>query len=149
MGEDNALFDGVVTEGTERQSHSLQHNGNAPRNQKANPVAREGCRLIHAWYTDLFAELIDKMRRIDEGGTSLLDNSMVLYTSYMADGGHGIKDYPTLLVGKAQGKLKTGLHHAYPLDTPVANLYAEMLNCLDPSIKGFGDSNGRLPGLRA
>jgi hypothetical protein len=156
LGEDNAMFDGVVTGGSERQAHSLEHNGNAAKNQTPNRVAREGCRQIHAWYTELFAEMIGKLQQIDEGGSTLLDNCMILYTSYMADGGHGIDDYPTLLVGKAQGKLKTGQHLAYPIGTPVANLYVEMLNCLDPRIRNFGDSHsannqafgGRLPGLR-
>ena len=121
-----------------------------------NAVAREGCRQIHAWYTKLFAELIGKLQRIDEGGSPLLDNCLILYTSYMADGGHGIEDYPTLLAGKAQGKLKAGRHIAYPVGTPVANLYVEMLNCVAPKIRTFGDSHtaekqtfkGRLPGLR-
>jgi hypothetical protein len=95
------------------------------------------------------------LQQADEGGSTLLDNCLILYTSYMADGGHGIEDYPTLLVGKAQGKLKTGMHHAYPVGTPVANLYVEMLNCLGVPTRSFGDShtsktqafNGRLPGI--
>jgi hypothetical protein len=155
LGEDNAMFDGVVTAGTEKQAHALEHNGNAPKNQKPNPIAREGCRQIHAWYTQLFAELIAKLQQADEGGSTLLDNCLILYTSYMADGGHGIEDYPTLLVGKAQGKLKTGKHHAYPIGTPVANLYVEILNCMGVPTRSFGDShtsktqafNGRLPGM--
>ncbi len=156
LGEDNAMFDGVVTGGTERQAHALEHNGNAPKNQRPDPVAREGCRQIHAWYTRLFAEMVGKLRQIDEGGTPLLENCLILYTSYMADGGHGIEDYPTLLVGGAQGRLNTGRHLAYPVGTPVANLYVEMLNCLDARVRAFGDSHtaenrsfdGRLPGLQ-
>ena len=70
-------------------------------------------------------------------------------------GGHSTEDYPTLLVGKAQGKLRTGQHLTYPVGTPVANLYVEMLNCLDSRVRSFGDSHtarkqafdGRLPGL--
>jgi hypothetical protein len=155
LGEDNAMFPGVVTGGTEYQAHALEHNGNAPGNQQPNAVAREGCRQIHAWYTKLFAEMVAKMRDIDEGGSSLLDNSLILYTSYMADGGHGVEDYPTLLVGGAQGTLKTGRHLAYPVGTPVANLYVEMLDRMGAKAKSFGDSHtakrrafdGRLPGL--
>src|SRR5262249_46285873 len=61
LGDDNALFYGVVTAGTERQAHVLEHFGNFARNQTPNPVAREGCRQIHVWYTRLFAEMIAKM----------------------------------------------------------------------------------------
>jgi hypothetical protein len=33
------------------------------------------------------------MRAIDEAGSSLLDNSQVLYAAALANGGHGTKDY--------------------------------------------------------
>ena len=83
------MFPGVVTVGYERHCHTLEHQGNAGRPEDADPIAREACRQIHAWYTELFAEMVAKMKAIDEGGSTLLDNSMILYTSYMADGGHG------------------------------------------------------------
>jgi hypothetical protein len=84
------------------------------------------------------------MRAIDEAGSSLLDNSMVLYTSYMANGGHGTKDYPILLAGRGKGTIRTGRHVAYPQDTPVANLYVEMLNRMGDPRAAFGNSTGRL-----
>jgi hypothetical protein len=98
---------------------------------------------------------VRKMKTIDEGGTPLLDNCMLLYTSYMADGGHGQRDYPCLLAGKAGGTLKTGRHIAYKPNTPVSNLYVEMLNRVGVKTEKFGEShssknqqyNGRLPDL--
>lgn len=135
-GSDGALFPGVVTVGYEYHMHTLEHQGNAARVEDADPISREGCRQVHAWYTQLFAHVVERMRNIDEGGSTLLDNSMLLYTSYMADGGHGTKDYPVLLAGRAGGTLKPGRHVAYQKDTPVANLYAEML-------KRMGDTSGR------
>jgi len=125
LGSDEALFPGVVTVGYEHHAHTLEHHGNAARVEDADPVAREGCRQIHAWYTQYFAEAIAKMRAIDEGGSSLLDNTVLLYTSYMADGGHGRRNYPVLLAGRGGGTLKTGRHIAYQKDTPMANLYVE------------------------
>lgn len=154
-GDDGAMFPGVVTVGYERHCHTLEHQGNAGRVEDADPIAREALRQIHAWYTEAFAEMIVKMKAIDEGGSSLLDNSMILYTSYMADGGHGRTDYPALLAGKAGGTLKTGQHIACEKGTPVANLYIEMLDRMGVHVERFGDShsspkqthNGRLPGL--
>ncbi len=155
LGSDGALFPGVVTVGYEHHAHTLEHHGNARRIEDADPIAREGCRQIHAWYTSLFAEMVDKMKAIDEGGSSLLDNTMLLYTSYMANGGHGRKDYPYLLVGNAQGTIRTGRHVAYQEDTPAANLYVEMLNRMGIHDGRFGNSHtspkaaydGRLPDL--
>lgn len=155
IGDDGAYFPGVVTVGYERHCHTLEHQGNAAPVENADPIAREACRQIHAFYTSLFAEMVRKMKEIDEGGSSLLDNTMLLYTSYMADGGHGTNDYPALLVGKAQGKLKTGRQVVYQSKTPVANLYVELLDRLGVKAEGFGNSkssknaayDGRLPGL--
>ncbi len=155
VGSDEALFPGVVTVGYERHCHTLEHQGNAGRPEDADPIAREACRQIHAWYTMLFAEMIQKMKQIDEGGSSLLDNSMILYTSYMADGGHGTRDYPVLLAGRCGGSLKPGRHIAYKPETPTANLYVEMLNRMGVKADEFGNSrtaehaayDGRLPGL--
>lgn len=155
VGTDESLFPGVVTVGYERHCHTLEHQGNADKPEHADPIAREACRQIHAWYTSLFGEMIRGMKSIDEGGSTLLDNTMMLYTSYMADGGHGKDDYPVLLAGNAQGTLKTGRHVAFPRGTPVSNLYIEMLDRVGVQVEEFGDSrtskhaafNGRLPGL--
>jgi hypothetical protein len=157
-GSDESLFPGVVTVGYERHCHTLEHQGNDGRGpQFADPIAREACRQVHAWYTTLFAEMVTKMKAIDEGGSSLLDNSMILYTSYMADGGHGRSDYPALLVGKAGGTLKGGRQINFQKDTPASNLYLEMLDRMGAKLTEFGESKvsskaaygGRLPGLNA
>jgi len=154
-GDDGALFPGVITVGYERHCHTLEHQGNAGRVEDADPIAREALRQIHVWYTELFAELGRKLKAIDEGGSSLLDNCLLLYTSYMADGGHGRHDYPALLLGRAGGALKPGRHLACKQRTPMANLYVEMLNLVGARVDHFGDSrtskhaahDGRVPGL--
>lgn len=155
-GSDESMFPGVVTVGYERHCHTLEHQGNASRPEDADPIAREACRQIHAWYTQLFAETVRKLRDIDEGGSSLLDNTLLMFTSYMADGGHGRDDYPVVLAGKAGGALKTGRHLAFDKKAPMSNLYVEMLNLFGIPTTSFGDSetsrfadslNSRLPGL--
>jgi hypothetical protein len=155
-GSDDCMFPGVVTVGYERHCHTLEHQGNAGNPEDADPISREALRQVHAWYTGLFAEMIRKMKAIDEGGTSLLDNSLILYTSYMADGGHGRDHYPVLLAGRAGGTLRTGRHLVFPKKAPVANLYVEMLDRMGVPTETFGDSQtsrfagsygGRLPGL--
>ena len=105
--------------------------------------------------TSMFGEMVKRMKSIDEGGSTLLDNTMLLYTSYMADGGHGKDDYPVVLAGNAQKTLKTGRHVAFPKKTPMSNLYVEMLDRMGVKAGEFGESkvskhaafDGRLPGL--
>jgi hypothetical protein len=154
-GSDEAQFPGVVTVGYETHCHTLEHQGNAGRIEDADPISREALRQIHVWYTQLFADFVKKLRTIDEGGSTLLDNSLLLYTSYMADGGHGTQDYPVALVGRAGGTLKPGRHIAYKPQTPVANLYAEILDRMGAKTDKFGENltsehrqyDGKLPGL--
>ena len=151
-------WSGIVTVGFERHWHTLQHTGSSGggnRGEKADPIAREGQRQVHEWFTRGLSRLVTKMKNIDEGGTSLLDNTLLLYTSYMSNGGHGNHDFPTLLVGNAQGTLKTGRHVAYPMDTPHSNLFVEMLHRMGVEVDEFGESkkspnaryDGRLPDL--
>jgi len=155
FGSDDAEFPSVVTVGYERHTHIMEHRGNHGRVELREPIAREGLRQIHAWYTSLLAEAIRKMKAIDEGGSSLLDNCMILYTSYMADGGHGTQNFPVALIGKAQGKLKGGRQVDYKPRTPMANLYVEMLERMGVAVDSFGESKlastpaygGRLPDL--
>jgi hypothetical protein len=154
-GSDEAQFPGVVTVGYETHCHTLEHQGNAGRVEDADPISREALRQIHVWYTQLFAGMVKRMKEIDEGGSTLLDNTLLLYTSYMADGGHGTRDYPVLLVGKAGGTLKPGRHIAYKPKTPVANLYAEILDRFGVKTETFGENmtsphrqyDGKLPDL--
>lgn len=149
------LYHGVVTVGTEREGHNLDHNGGYHNPDQADPIAREACRQKHEWMTRMFSKTVAKMKQIDEGGSSLLDNSMVLYTSYMANGGHGLEEVPALLLGKAGGRLRTGRHLRVEPGTPVANLYCEMLNIMGVPTEEFGENltaktvryDGRLPGL--
>ena len=155
-GSDECMFPGVVSVGYERHCHTLEHQGNAGRPEDADPIAREACRQIHAWYNELFAETLRKLKAVDEGGSTLLDSSLILFTSYMADGGHGQDDYPVILAGGTGGRLAGGRHLAFGGRAPVANLYVEMLNLAGVPTTAFGDSatsryagslGGRLPGL--
>lgn len=154
IGAEGFMFPGIVTVGYEHHYHTLQHQGNARTVEEADPISREACRQINAWYASLIAEAVAKMKSIDEGGTSLLDNSMILYTSYMANGGHQKHDYPCALIGKAKGTLPGGQHIACEAKTPVSNLYVEMINRMGIETDTFGDNKadygkhgGRIPGL--
>ena len=80
---------------------------------------------------------------------------MLLYTTYMADGGHGTRRLPGAAGRPGRRTLRTGRHIAYQRDTPVANLYVEMLTRMGDKSGFFGNSqtsakaayNGRLPDL--
>jgi hypothetical protein len=96
----------------------------------------------------LFAGFLTKLKNTKEGDSNLLDQSMIVYGSGISDGNvHTHDQLPTLLAGRADGWLNPGRHIIYQRETPVANLFATMLERLDVRPEHVGDSTGRLAGL--
>ena len=88
------------------------------------------------------------MKSLDEGGKSLLDNSMIMFGGSLKDGSiHAVEDLPILLAGGGKGTLKPGRRVRAPERTPICNLYVSMLNRMGIPEKSFGDSTGPLEGL--
>ncbi len=121
--------------------HSLSHHaGNAEKLEKIRQIDR--------FYVEQFAYLLKRLSGIREGEGTLLDHSMILYGCAISDGNrHNHNELPILLAGKAGGTLKTGRHVRYPKDTPLCNLFLEMLDRVGVRQERFGDSTGRLPDL--
>jgi len=58
------------------------------------------------------AGLADELRKLPEGGGNVLDNTLILGTSEHANpNSHNYKDHPLVLVGKACGNIRAGMHH--------------------------------------
>ena len=98
---------------------------------------REACRQMHEWYTRLFGETLARMKSIDEGGSSLLDNTLLVYTSYMADGGHSREDYPILLAGRGSNEATDRSprdHTTYDTNYDTAPSWDETVETTDESV---------------
>jgi hypothetical protein len=88
------------------------------------------------------------MKSAQEGGRSLLDNSMIVYGAGLSDGNaHLHEDLPTLLLGKGGNYFKTGRRVLARRETPMCNLFLTMMDRMGVHTEHFGDSNGRLDGL--
>jgi hypothetical protein len=73
---------------------------------------------------------------------------MVLFGSALRDGNeHNPHNLPTVLAGRAGGRLAPGRHLVYSKDTPLCNLYVSMLDRVGARVDRFGDSTGPLEGL--
>src|SRR6201987_5890744 len=84
--------------------HPLTHHGNDP--QKIAKVAR-----INRFHVSLFAEFLAKMRATREGNGSLLDHSLYLYGSGMANPNQPDHDnLPILVAGGGAGRMRGGRH---------------------------------------
>jgi len=95
--------------------------------------------------------MIEKMMGVEEAdGTTLLDNSMVLFGSGISDGDkHDHVNLPVVVVGKGGGTFRTGQHLKCRPDTPMSNLLLAMLRQAHVPVVRFGDSTEPLPGLLA
>jgi hypothetical protein len=78
------------------------------------------------------------------GDKSLLDQSMVIWGSPMADANlHNHRRCPLIFFGKANGKLQGNLHLKAPDGTPMANAMLSALHMLGmEDCTSFGDSTG-------
>lgn len=106
--------------------------------------------LINRWHVEQYAYLLGKLRSMKEREGTVLDNSMILYGSGLRDGNsHNPHNLPILLGGSGGGRIATGQHLSFGRDTPLANLYAAMLNAFGTGQERFADSTGMLPGVLA
>jgi hypothetical protein len=123
----------------------LTHNGKAPE-------AEAMYLRTNQFHTEQFAYLIQRMKDIDEGGTSLFDNSLLLFCSNLFDGDtHSADEMPMLLAGHGGGALKTGRVLDY-MDKGddgrrACSLYLSLMDRMGVSLDRFGDTSQRLVDL--
>ena len=123
----------------------LTHNGRAP--------ALEAMYLkTNQFHVQQFTYLMDRMKAIDEGGSSLLDNSLLMLTSSLFDGDtHGADQLPIVLAGKAGGALKTGRILDYlekgNENRRACSLYLSLMDRMGVKLDRFGDATTGLADL--
>ncbi len=113
--------------------HQYSHHGSDPANFAA-------IQNINIWEVEQLAYLLENMAAITgPDGTTLLDSSMVLFSSEIEDGNsHSHDNMPILIAGRGGGVLGAGRHLMYDGPT-VADLYLTMLQGLGVGIDSFGD----------
>ena len=103
---------------------------------------------INQHHVEIFAYMLEKMASMQDGEGSLLDHSMILYGSALADGNqHTHHDLPLVLAGGGAGRLRGGRHLRFPRETPMNNLLLSLLDLAGAPTEQFGDSTGKLGGL--
>jgi len=103
---------------------------------------------INAYHTHNFAYFLGKLKSTQDGDGSLLDHSVVVYGGGISEGNtHSKVNVPTLVAGRANGRLKPGRHIAFPKSTPLTNLYLTLLDTMDVRPESIGDSTGKLEHL--
>ena len=101
---------------------------------------------IDLFYIQQFAWFLEKLRDTKEvDGTSMLDNSMIVYGSGNSDGNrHTHVNLPILLAGGGAGTLTPGRYVKFP-SVPMSNLLLSMADRMGATnLEAIGDSTGRI-----
>ncbi|MDA1040691.1 MAG: DUF1552 domain-containing protein [Planctomycetota bacterium] len=126
--------------GISRGYHDLSHTGQDP----------DKLRQLHLIETALMAELDHFLERLstmkDIGGSSLLDNTTVVFGSGMGNASsHANSNLPVVLAG---GGFQHGRHLFFPKNgrqqTPLCNLFVTLLQQMGIERDQFGSSSGNL-----
>lgn len=124
--------------GIPESHHGLSHH-------QKNLEKTEKLVKINQYHMEQFRYFLEKLKSIPDGDGSLLDHSMIMYGSGLADGDrHDHNNLPTLLAGGACGTVRTGRHVRCTNNTPMANLFVAMLDRMQVPVEQFGDSKGKL-----
>jgi len=81
-------------------------------------VAEEGMIQRNLYQARLVERLVNRLDQLPEMGGSVLDNTIVLYVSEMANGNHGSEYCPFVVFGGGGTGLNTGRYLKYPQDKP-------------------------------
>lgn len=123
----------------------LTHNGRDPEMEAMYLKTNQ-------YHTEQFAYLIERLKSIDEGGSSLLDNSLLMFCSNLFDGDrHEADEMPILLAGRGGGTLQTGRVLDYrdraTNDRRACSLYLSLMERMGVNLPRFGDADKRLAEL--
>ena len=101
------------------------------------------------YHVEQFAYLVDRLKQIQEGSRTLLDNSLLLFCSNLFDGDkHEADQMPMLLAGRGGGDLPTGRVLDYlekgDNNRRACSLYLSLMDRMGVELNEFGDSRKRL-----
>ena len=100
---------------------------------------------ITKFFVGCFAKMVKKMSEVREGSGTLLDNSLVLFTSNMKEGyNHSPKDMPVIIAGRGGGKVKTGFHHKHNEKHYASMLMGMAHTAGCRSLNGFARTNEKI-----
>src|SRR5688500_11245734 len=125
--------------GSERPFHPASHHG-------GNEKGVKEFFLINKYHVGMLPYFLDKLKSIQEGDSTLLDKTIIIYGSPMADGNlHNHRRCPLILTGGANAKRERNVHLKAADGTPMANALLTVAHTLGmDDMTSLGDSNGAL-----
>ena len=118
--------------GVEQQGHNLGH-----MKQPNNPIWIK----IRQYNSRMLVKLIQELDSVPEGSGTMMDNSLIVYTSNNADYQHTSgKNWPVMLLGNYDGAFKTGCFTQLDSKRPINALYTSILRASGVEIDRFNMS---------
>jgi hypothetical protein len=123
--------------GTSKGFHPASHHG-------GRESAILDFNLINRYHVSMLPYFLKKLHDTMDGDRNLLDQTVIMYGSPMADGNiHNHRRCPLLLFGGGNGILQGNLHLKAPDGTPMANVMLSLMHKLGLNdMQSFGDSTG-------
>jgi len=125
--------------------HDLSHYGDEDQ------ASQNDLEKINRWYSEQFAYFLGKLDEIEEGDSTLLDNSVVVWVNELGKGNsHTRDDIPFMLAGGCQGYFDTGRHMEFDGE-PHGKLLVSLCEAMGFPTDSFGvpeHSQGVLAGLK-
>jgi hypothetical protein len=116
--------------------HPLSHHNN-------EPAKMERLSKVQAYHTQVFAKFLDKLAKMPDGDGTMLDHSLFLYGSNMANSNaHNHYPVPTSIVGGWKG-VKGGQHIIPAEHTPLSNVLLTMMDRVNIPLDKIGDSTAK------
>ena len=133
--QENLQMDGVTL-----THHDASHHGQ-------DEAKLQQLAMVEEAELKLFANFLAKMKATNDGGPSLLDQTIVLHASHLGNASsHTGDNLPIILAG---GGFKHAGHVAFDRknNQPLSNLYVQMLRQMGIPADKFGASTGTVPGF--
>ena len=123
--------------GSDTPYHAASHHGG--REERVRDFA-----IINTYHVSMLPYFLDKLAAVSEGDSTLLDKTMVMYGSAMADSNlHNHIRCPLFMVGGANGLLEGENHIRAAQGTPMANVFLSLLHKMGVNdLESFGNSTG-------
>ena len=122
--------------GSSQPFHPASHHGNnEARILEFNKICK--------YRVSQLAYFLEKMKNAADGDSNLLEKTMIVWGSPMADPNtHNHRRCPLVLMGHANGALRGGVHLKAPDGMPMANALLSVMQTIGMDLPSFGDSTG-------
>ena len=154
-GQSNRYFDFI--DGVRGTWHALSHyrdisgkteDDDGINSWKTVSQKRDMYNAVTAWHHRQFAYMLGKMKSIDEGNGSLLDNTMLLYGSSLGDGhAHGEENLPVIFAGGGGGTVRSGRYLNYRGNYSLSKYHLATMQRMGVPVEEFAEVDSPMSGL--